>query len=445
MKNLNKFTKAELINKYNKLENQNSNQTQSKYQWIFNIIDKILLFKSLILKITLISLIIRWINKYSLVNKFWHIFSLLANTLLGFTLIDIYALDVISWIKDTSIYRWYSELFSTPDIITNKEAKEDIPSRMSETNQNSNENQTNSQRSSRIIEWINRDSEKTKVNDLEVLNQEEFNSIEETNNYKYYFMFGSIVIISGVAVWCYYNDIKPGDASNAVVEKIRSFRSWFNNDSNNIIDNNTGNNQVNISTNINEDIQLTDNVISQPSNNNQSSVLTSPSLENLNEQAETSWSEISSPDSDKTVTPASISESNASSSSASSSSSSSSLLNASNLIKNNWRTKLSKECNDKINFIESTLNSDIDLEEGLKLSDYYAFIINEYNKEIEVYNYIKTEPVNNLEMLNGLKESMFYFREWIAEYQNKIFKDSTVTLEIGSIKDSPKILSKNIV
>ena len=134
MKNLNKFTKAELINKFTKLDNQNSNQTQSKYQWIFNIIDKILLFKSLILKITLISLIIRWINKYSLVKKFWHIFSLLANTLLGFTLIDIYALDVISWIKDTSIYRWYSELFSTPDIITNKEAKEDIPSRMSEIN-----------------------------------------------------------------------------------------------------------------------------------------------------------------------------------------------------------------------------------------------------------------------------------------------------------------------
>ena len=164
MKNLNKFTKAELINKYTKLENQNSNQTQtqSKYQWILNIIDKILLFKSLILKITLISLIIKWIRKYSLVRKFWHIFSLIGNALLGFTLIDIYAFDVISWIKDSSIYRWYSDLFSTPDIISNKEAKVDIPSRLSEINQNSNENQTNSQRNSRIIEWINRDSEKNK-------------------------------------------------------------------------------------------------------------------------------------------------------------------------------------------------------------------------------------------------------------------------------------------
>ena len=53
MKNLNKFTKAELINKYKILDNQNSNQTQtqSKYHSILKIIDKILLFKSLIIKI----------------------------------------------------------------------------------------------------------------------------------------------------------------------------------------------------------------------------------------------------------------------------------------------------------------------------------------------------------------------------------------------------------
>jgi hypothetical protein len=61
MKNLNKFTKAELINKYKILDNQNSNQTQSpsKYQSIFKIIDKILLFKSLIIKITLIGFLIK--------------------------------------------------------------------------------------------------------------------------------------------------------------------------------------------------------------------------------------------------------------------------------------------------------------------------------------------------------------------------------------------------
>jgi len=446
MKNLNKFTKAELINKYTKLENNNSNQSQSqsKFQSILKIIDKILLFKSLILKITLITLLIKWIKKYSLVKKLWHVFSIIGNALLGFTLIDIYSWDVISWIKDTSIYKWYADLFYKTDIISNK--KEDIPSRMSEINQNSNENQTNSQRSSRIIEWINRDSEKTKVDDLEVLNQEELNSIVEktdNSNYKNYFILGSILIISGI-VWYYWSDIRPaaGDAGNTIIEKIRSFRSWFNNDSNNIINNNPGNNQMDIQTNVNNnnEIQLSDNT--QPPTYNQTlknkgkTVLTSPSLENLNEQAESSWSEeLSSPDSDKTITPASISKSNASSSS---------LLNASNLIiKNTWRARLSKEVNDKINFVESSLMNENPLD--IELADYFAYIINEYNSEIQVYNYIKSKPEDNLEMLNGLKESLYYFREWIAKYQNKIFTSSNVTIEIGSINDSPKNLTKNIV
>jgi hypothetical protein len=54
MKNLNKFTKAELINKFKKLEDQNSNKNN-----LIKILDYILLFKNLIIKITLIAFIIR--------------------------------------------------------------------------------------------------------------------------------------------------------------------------------------------------------------------------------------------------------------------------------------------------------------------------------------------------------------------------------------------------
>jgi len=218
--------------------------------------------------IHLLFLLIRWIKKYSLVKKIWHIFSLIGSSLLSISLIDIYSWDFISWIKDTSIYKWYADLFSKTEIISNQ--KEDILSRMSTINENSNENKTNSERSSRIIEWINRDSEKTKVNNLEILNQEEFSKIERnTDNYKYYFIIGSLIIASGV-IWYYWNDIRPaaGDAGNTIIEKVRSFRSWFNNDPNNIIDNNPGNNPTNIPTNINppnEDIQLSDNT--QPPSN----------------------------------------------------------------------------------------------------------------------------------------------------------------------------------
>jgi hypothetical protein len=52
---------------------------------------------------------------------------------------------------------------------------------------------------------------------------------------------------------------------------------------------------------------------------------------------------------------------------------------------------------------------------------------------------------NNSDDLNKFKESIYYFRKWISEYKIKIFPNSNVTIEIGSIHDSPKILSKNIV
>lgn len=445
MKNLNKFTKAELIKQYKKLEEINSNQTL-----FFKIINFIIYFKGLILKLTFITLIIKWIRKYSLVRKFWHIFSLIGNTLLGISIIDIYSWDIISWIKDTSVYKWYTGLFSINELPLEIPSKNSI--NISErTSIETNGVQTESEINNRINKWFNKEEITNK--EPKVLSKEEFNSLEESNNYKNYIILGTIIIISGIIYYYYWSDIRPaaGDAGNTIIEKIRSFRSWFNNDSNNIINNNPENNSMNIPTNINQDIQLVDNT---PANiqpvESSSNVLTSPSLENLNEQAESTWGEGStSPGSDRTVTQASISgsslniESNASSTS--SGSSTSSISTVSNFIKNNWRNRFTEETNDKINFVESTLNSEIDLEEGLKLSDYYAYIINEYNKEIILYNTLKSDLNPNLQNLNMLKQSLYYFREWIAEYQTKIFPTSSVTIEVGNIQDSPKILTKNIV
>jgi hypothetical protein len=61
MKNLNKFTKAELINKFKNLENLKSNHDKNlnSNQSNLKLIDILLLFKSLIIKITLITFIIK--------------------------------------------------------------------------------------------------------------------------------------------------------------------------------------------------------------------------------------------------------------------------------------------------------------------------------------------------------------------------------------------------
>jgi hypothetical protein len=54
MKNLNKFTKAELISKFKKLENKNSNVNPNNQSLFSRILDFILYFKGLIFKVTLI-------------------------------------------------------------------------------------------------------------------------------------------------------------------------------------------------------------------------------------------------------------------------------------------------------------------------------------------------------------------------------------------------------
>ena len=211
-----------------------------------------------------------------------------------------------------------------------------------ETNGNENGIQKSDETNNTINRWFN----KPEIDKQEVLSNEEINKLDEKidkSNYKNYFIVGSIIIVSGI-IWYYWNDIRPGDAGNTILEKIRSFRSWFNNDSNNIINNNPGNNQMDIQTNVNsliEDIQVVDNTnpptYNQSLQNKGKSVLTSPSLENLTEQAESSWGEGSlSTGSDRTLTQGTLSS-------------------ASNFIKNNWRNKLPENVNTKINFIESSL------------------------------------------------------------------------------------------
>jgi hypothetical protein len=59
MKNLNKFTKAELISKFKKLEIKNSNVNNSNTTLFSKFLDFILYFKTLIFKITLISILIK--------------------------------------------------------------------------------------------------------------------------------------------------------------------------------------------------------------------------------------------------------------------------------------------------------------------------------------------------------------------------------------------------
>ena len=413
MNNLNKFTKAELISKFKGLENKNSNP--SIFTKIFSYI---LLFKNLILKITLITFLIKWIKNYSIIRKIWHVISTIASTLLGISFIDIYGFDLIAWIRESQIYQWFSELIVTPKVIEKKSAGESIPSNMKETYPNATRSESDHEIIKRFKEIIYKESEPIVEDEL---NQ------ENTAFYKNkYFIIGALTI-SVLVSWYYLDEIKTGYGS--VIDWLNSFRRGSSGGTSGI-DTNESTTPIakNIKSELNrlfpenppKDIELIDNTQTIASSSKGKSVLTSPSLEDLNQRAEDSWCESSSPkseDSSSTITPANFIESN--------------------VIENLWKLLLPNEDKIKINFIEKTFDSTNELDKitGNKLVETLADLFNAYNTQVRFFKTTKIE----LEDSNKMKEGLYHFRKWISTYHEKILpKEEPIT--IGNVNDIPNEL-----
>jgi len=427
MKNLNKFTKHELISKLKNLDNQNSNQNSNK-STLIKIVEYLLYFKSLIFKLTLIAFIIRWIRKYSLVSKFWHIFNIIASVLLGFSLMDIYSLDIITWIKGTNIYNWYSDLLYPKEIIKdNKSSEFQFPKRITEK---TTENETGH---TRISEWINRNP-KSKIE--ETKDDSIWDIIQ--NNSKAILIVSGVIIISGLS-WYYFDEIKDGYFSS-----IEWIKNHFTKPSGG---GQTGDTQSSsqcsitpTSSNIqvinNQTPTSTESVIQPPESSGSvdvkgKGVLTSPSLESLNNRAAESWAEgSSSPKSDSsstTITPDK-------SSSTSSSSINTPLVNS--FVINNWRHLITNNQED-FNFIEKTFASEDDLtkEAAEKLVKSLANLMVSYDDHILTYERVikfKTEA-----QINAYYQTMYHFREWISIYHSKILPLSENKIAIGNMFDEP--------
>lgn len=457
MKNLNKFSKAELITKLK--NNLDQNQKQSN---INKIIDLILSFKSLILKITLITFIIRWIKKYSLIKKLWHLFSIIGSSLLGLSMIDIYVLDLINWIQNTSIYRWYFELFKYTKPI-DKTEEDVIPSFMRGVHSSTTNDETTNSKSSENIgtvsEWINRKSNE------KIISEDIMKDTSFWDKYKYAFIAGTLSVTVLVS-WYYYGDnitpvihsgiekIKTG--WGALVDYITSFRGSRPDDpGGSITSDSTMSNKSNITTTLDKyfklpdakdierisDIELHDKTqpIASSSNIDKGKgILTSPSFENLNETVKESWAESSgsrSPDSassSSTITQEKFTDS----------------IQTSdepfiNVIAKTWKSFFSPKANEKIKLIESIFNqnnrSDEDL---LLLVDSLAYVQQSYDAQVEYY-------FNNIERLNqqdqlGLKGCLFHLREWIQNYQSEILPELP-KFEIGLLTDEPtKLFEHNL-
>jgi hypothetical protein len=215
MKNFNKLTKAELISKLNGLKSNNNNNK-------LNFIEYLLLFKTFILKITLLAIIIKVFKKYSIFRRIWSIFSTILFSIFGISLIDFYEIEAISKIFHnildiySNFYNNLSELFvKKPNIPV------EIPSRMNGIQSKTIGIQEGNENSDRIIERFKKIINKPE----EIPIQEEIPVIEKKPTPFYenkYVIIGGILVLSCLA-WYFYDDMKP--LGSAVLAWINNHRS----------------------------------------------------------------------------------------------------------------------------------------------------------------------------------------------------------------------------
>lgn len=453
--NLNKYTKAELISKFKKLEtksNFNQNPIINKINNYFNQLwILILTFKNILLKLTLISLLINIFKKYRIFRRIWTLLNTIIVSIFGISLIDNFGIEflsnfiketkiitysIISYLSETHFYKYLSELFSV---------KEDIPSNEA-TNKNGSISSIKrkeeriteeSGKNSKISEWIKPEQSE---------NKPEIKSEETT--YKKYYIIATVVIISSLAYY-YSDEIKEGTIS--LIEWILSFRPGTPDDGGG----NTNNSSTPTSMNIQRPIKKV--TIPDPIDSEQSSpeielidkgkgkMLTSPSLEELSSNVADYWSKTqNSPDSSastsstETITPSKlpiISDSSGSINPSSPDPESSSTETVTPLYYSNntglesmilsrisreWKNMLPKLMLNKIIFIESNLehnNSNFEIRK--QMIDTLSDIETDLWKQIKYVSDHK-RYLSETELLQ-LNFQIELINKWIREYHDKIF------------------------
>jgi hypothetical protein len=195
MNNLNKFTKAELISKFKKLETKNSNSKPNNQS---KILDFISYFKGLILKFTLISIIIKTFKKYSLFSKIFRFANWIILSIFGISLIDNFPFNftkeiryilssIVTYFSNTHFYSFIASIFSTKED-TSKISIREKP--MSWEDSRNEYEIKQSKRNSKISEWLNPEPEVK----------------EESNNKKYYAIAGMLIL--ACLSWYYWDEIR---------------------------------------------------------------------------------------------------------------------------------------------------------------------------------------------------------------------------------------------
>jgi hypothetical protein len=478
--NLNKFTKAELISKLNKtkkIDNINKSILKQIKIYLSQFWDLILTFKDILVKLTLISFFLKIFKIYKLFRRLWLTLNTIVMTIFGISLMDnfgfefiknfLYEIKFISWniidyFSNTQFYQFLSNLFSekekeAPSSKTTHENSsisgitKDTGTNTKDTGQISQDNRRND----KIAEWLKPDIKEEIKEEI----------TEEAFNYNKYLAIAGLLIASCL-VWVYFDEIKTG--GDSFVEWVKSF--WPGNNP----DNDPGGKArmkekwekaFNDMKSVDEEMdKLKKRIISDPSSSHiktESSIdkyfpetsMTSPSLENLNEQAKESWSRTSSPtsstSSNETIKP--ISESFTSSSNetvkAMTESTDSTQLVHEKLAQaafyqTNWKNLIDPDTKGKIKIVEKLIRSKKpeSLDSTRELAFNFVDILHTYNsyvKEIIDNKNIESQAVN----VETMREISFQLRKWIIGNYTHIYGNKVNTIPIGSFKEIPDFIN----
>jgi len=199
--NLNKLNKDQLINK---IKDQENTKALISVQIIKDVKNLFNALKVLFLKLSLLTIIIKYFKKYKLVRKVLFFFNWIILSLFGISIADIYnenlGLYFIDWIRSTHLYKILTELLVKVDKIEGKVDRIEV--KIDETKENpSRILKQNNQVTTRYETSIQTDSGINRSN-----NKEEI--INNYNNYNKYVILITLILIGSLS-WYFWGDIKP--------------------------------------------------------------------------------------------------------------------------------------------------------------------------------------------------------------------------------------------
>ena len=201
----------------------------------------LLLFKSFILKITIIALIIKVFKKFSIFRIIWSFFNLILFSIFGISLIDIYEVEILSNFLH-NILDIFSKIHTNIlDLFGKKvEIPVEFPSKMGSMKR-IDQSSAGNKESNKIIERFNKiiHNEPETIQEVEPIK-------EDTPLYKNkYVIIGGILVLSCLS-WYFYDDIRP--IGSSILTWINTFRPRPGPDANGSNESIQGNSKSNLSS-----------------------------------------------------------------------------------------------------------------------------------------------------------------------------------------------------